>query len=118
MRERDPDTWQLPRLIGLRRAQELILTNRWVGAEEAERIGLVTRVVDAASLSEEGARQAVSLARGPNSAWGASRALLLQSSYTGYEDQMAAEAWEIALAGTKPEGREGIAAFLEKRPPL
>ena len=39
-------TWQLPRLVGLRRAQEMILTNRRVSAEEAERIGLVTRAVD------------------------------------------------------------------------
>ena len=43
-------SWFLPRLIGLRRAAEMVITNRGVGAEEAEHIGLVTRAVDDATL--------------------------------------------------------------------
>lgn len=48
-------SWQLPRLIGLRRSQEILITNRRVTAEEAEGMGLITRVVDDEALAAEGA---------------------------------------------------------------
>ncbi|MCZ4303101.1 enoyl-CoA hydratase/isomerase family protein, partial [Microbacterium oxydans] len=49
-------SWLLPRLIGLRRAQAMILTNARIGADEAERIGLVTRTVADADLADEALR--------------------------------------------------------------
>jgi 2-(1,2-epoxy-1,2-dihydrophenyl)acetyl-CoA isomerase len=47
-------SWLLPRLVGLRKAQEMILTNRRVNASEAESMGLITRVVAEGALDAEG----------------------------------------------------------------
>jgi 2-(1,2-epoxy-1,2-dihydrophenyl)acetyl-CoA isomerase len=110
-------TWQLPRLVGLRKAQEIILTNRRIKAAEAETIGLVTRVVDDAALLDECAAVALSLARAPVAALGAARALLQESFAAGFEQQLAREAAAIAAAGAGAESREGIAAFLARRQP-
>ena len=110
-------TWLLPRLIGLRKAQEMILTNRRVTAETAEAIGLITHMVDDAVLADEGGRTAASLSQAAISALGAARALLLESFASGLETQMEKEARALAAAGAGAESREGIAAFLDKRKP-
>ncbi|MDQ4117624.1 MAG: enoyl-CoA hydratase-related protein, partial [Actinomycetota bacterium] len=65
-------TWFLPRMIGLRRTQELFLTGRRVGAQEAREWGLVTSVVDTAEDADgEAERIAARLAAGPTRAYGA-----------------------------------------------
>jgi len=110
-------TWILPRLIGTRKAQEMLLTNRRVDAVEAERIGLVTRVVDNEALAAEGAQIAATLARAPTQALGATRSLLLQSFESSYETHLEREARAIVAAGRSAESAEGIAAFAAKRPP-
>jgi len=110
-------SWNLPRLVGLRKAQEMILTNRRVPADEAERIGLVTRAVEAAALEDEGAATALSLSRSATVALGAARALLLTGFAAGLETQLEEEARAISAAGGRAEFREGIAAFLGKRKP-
>lgn len=110
-------TWWLPRIVGLRKAQDMIVTNRRVAADEAERIGLVTRAVDNAALSAEAAATASRLAASATSAIGDARALLLGSFTNGLEMQMQQEAIAIAAASARAESREGIAAFLEKRKP-
>jgi 2-(1,2-epoxy-1,2-dihydrophenyl)acetyl-CoA isomerase len=110
-------TWLLPRLIGLRKAQELCLTNRKVRAEEAASLGLVTRVTAEGKLAEETAALAAQLARGATSALGATRQLLLESFPATLEDQLARESRTISTQARGPEGREGVAAFLEKRAP-
>src|SRR3546814_1503597 len=73
-------SWLLPRLVGLRKAQEIILTNRRVKADEAEVIGLVTRLVDDDQLRTEGKATAATLARSAVEAVGAARALLQERS--------------------------------------
>lgn len=108
-------TWLLPRVVGMRRAQEMIVTNRRIGPEEAERIGLVTRIAD--DLQADGQAAAEALATAPPAAIGASRGLLLDSFSSPFELQLEREARAIAAAGAGPEGREGIAAFLAKRTP-
>lgn len=108
-------TWWLPRAVGMRRAQEMIATNRRVGVEEAAAIGIITRVSD--DLEAEGQDVAESLATSATKAIGAARLLLHESFATSYETQMEREARAIAAAGVGDEGQEGVAAFLAKRKP-
>lgn len=110
-------SWVLPRLVGLRKAQEIILTNRRVESNEAEVIGLVTRLVDEEQLIAEGRRVAATLAGSAVAAVGAARALLQDSFSADYETQLEREARAISAAGSHAECREGLAAFLAKRPP-
>lgn len=110
-------SWLLPRLVGLRRAQEIILTNRRIPAEEAERIGLVPRVVDDAELAAEGRIQAQRLRQAATGAIGAARTLLIESFGAGLEHQLERAARSIAAAARGAEFREGVSAFLERRKP-
>lgn len=107
----------LPRVVGLRRAQELILTNRRLGAEEALEWGIVTRVVDDAELSGTTMALAEEMATGPTHAYGTVKRLLLSSWTNTLESQMDLEGTEIAAAAVTADGSEGIAAFLGKRAP-
>lgn len=111
-------TFLLPRLIGLRRAQELTLTNRRLSAAEALDWGLITRVVAEADLATEAEALACSLARGPTRAFGRAKRLLLESLETPFETQMEREGAGIAASAMEPDAREGMAAFAEKRSPL
>ena len=110
-------SWLLPRLVGLRKAQEIILTNRRVKADEAEVIGLVTRLVDDDQLRTEGKATAATLTRSAVEAIGAARALLQESFSSGYETQLEREARAISAAGAAAECREGLAAYFAKRTP-
>lgn len=110
-------SWLLPRLVGLRRAQEMVLTNRRIGAEEASAIGLVTRTVPDEALMETVQSVAATLAAGATHALGQCRRLLLASATADLRTQLDAEGASIAAASGGPEGREGIAAFIHKRPP-
>ncbi|EQB30826.1 enoyl-CoA hydratase/isomerase family protein [Sphingobium ummariense] len=110
-------SWWLPRLIGMRRAQEMILTNRRIGAEEAAAIGLVTRVVPDDALRTEASTVASALAKGPIRALARCRALLVESATADLSTQLDREAASIAESAGAAEGREGVTAFLAKRPP-
>lgn len=110
-------TWLLPRLVGRRRAQELLLTKRRVAAEEAVSLGLISRMVPDSELESEAQLVAKALADGPTSAFAATRRLLLSSGELSPEDQMHAEAISVCTQASGLEGREGIAAFVEKRSP-
>lgn len=109
-------SWTLPRLVGLRRAQQIILANPRIGAEEAAALGLVTRVVDDEALVEEGRRLARRLADGPAAALGATRTLLWESSETSFETHLDRELRTLAAAGASADAREGLDAFLARRP--
>lgn len=110
-------TWLLPRLIGLRRAQEMAMLNKRYSAEEAAEVGLVTRVVDDEALTSETEAVAEKLASSATQALGRARSLLLSSFTSTLEAQLNAEARSIIEAGQSSEAREGIRAFLEKRKP-
>ncbi len=110
-------TWLLPRLVGMRQAQDIILTNRRVEAAEAAAIGIVTRVVEDAALEREGSELAARLALGAVASMGTARKLLHESFASGFASQMDRELSAIAQAGESPEGREGVKAFLERRSP-
>lgn len=109
-------TWLLPRLVGLRRAQELVLTNRRVSAPEAAEIGLITRVAQQDVLAEARV-DAQRLANGAVGALGVARGLLARAFNTVLEEQLMHEANGIAAALRGAEGQEGVRAFLEKRQP-
>lgn len=110
-------TWLLPRLIGLRPAQDLCLTNRRVSAQEAEQIGLITRAVAPDVLREEADELARSLADAPVDALGLTKRLLLQSCINDFSAQLEAESKVICAQSASQEALEGIAAFIEKRSP-
>jgi 2-(1,2-epoxy-1,2-dihydrophenyl)acetyl-CoA isomerase len=110
-------THYLPRLIGLRRTQELMFTNRRLSAGEALEWGLVNRVVPDEALLDEAGALAAQLAQGPTRAYGSVKTLL-EASFSGtLETQMELEARAIAAMAGTPDGKEGIQAFLEKRRP-
>ncbi len=111
-------TWYLPRLIGARRASELAFTNRVLDAGEALEWGLVTRVVAAGDLQREADRLVAELAAGPRGAFGATKRLLRESWSASLADQLSREATAMVLAGERADAQEGVAAFVEKRPPV
>lgn len=110
-------SWLLPKLVGLRRAQEIILTNRRIPADEAAGIGLVTRVVEDADLSSEGMSVADALACGPVEALAGARALLAAGYSNELGAHLRAEAERIARAGAGSEAAEGVQAFAQRRKP-
>lgn len=110
-------TWLLPRVIGTARTLELCYTGRRVGAEEAERWGLLNRVVAPEELETVVGELAGSLARGPRSALAAMKRSMLYGEGASFEDTVT---FEFLLQGTligAPDFREGVSAFLEKRTP-
>jgi 2-(1,2-epoxy-1,2-dihydrophenyl)acetyl-CoA isomerase len=109
-------TWYLPRIIGLRRAVELTLTNRALSADEAQEWGLVTRVVPDATLMSEAEVLATQLATGPTKSFGVAKRLLNGSLDASLTDQLANEERELLAAGGREDAREGVTAFAEKRP--
>ncbi|API58726.1 hypothetical protein BSL82_04865 [Tardibacter chloracetimidivorans] len=110
-------TWLLPRLVGIRTAQDMLLTNRRMSSHEAEGAGLITRVVPDERLMDEALAVAISLAEGPVRALGSIRRLVADATSSTLEEQLAAESRSICEAAARPESREGIAAFVERRNP-
>jgi 2-(1,2-epoxy-1,2-dihydrophenyl)acetyl-CoA isomerase len=107
----------LPRLIGITKTKELMLTNRTLSAQEAATWGLVTEVVpdDAlAGRTDELAAQMASTASGSN---GGIKALMLATFKSGLEEQMELEGRLIAERAESADGREGVDAFMAKRKP-
>jgi 2-(1,2-epoxy-1,2-dihydrophenyl)acetyl-CoA isomerase len=111
------NTWFLPRLVGLRRAQELFLLNRRLTAAEALEWGLVTRVVPADEVESAARDLAAGLAAGPTQALGGMRRLLRRSYDTGLREQLAAEQGSIVTAAATADAHEGITAFTGHRRP-
>ncbi|MFQ5457360.1 MAG: enoyl-CoA hydratase/isomerase family protein [Myxococcota bacterium] len=110
-------TYFLPRLVGARRAMELMMTNRVLKAPEALAWGLVNRVVEDGKLAGEAEALARTLADGPTNAFGSVKRLLLEGAADTLETQMENEARRIADIARTKDAREGISAFLKKRAP-
>jgi len=107
----------LPRLIGLRRALDLYLTNRVLSAKEALEWGLVTRVVPDAEFRSAVDTLARELAQGPTKAFGGAKRLFHQSTWESLETQMELESQAIAKSGHTADFREGVTAFANKKTP-
>lgn len=109
-------TYFLSRLTGLRRAKELTLTNRTLSATEALEWGLVNRVAPDGEVIEAARALAVELASGATLAFGAAKRLLDGGLNATLETAMEDEAQAIAAMARTEDGREGMRAFIEKRP--
>lgn len=108
-------SWLLPRVVGLKRALELTLTNRRLTATEAVEWGIVTSTCpdeDVATTAQALARQ---LATGPAGAYGLSRALLRSADLRPLDEHLELEARTISSAGTTPEATALIDAFVGNR---
>lgn len=110
-------SFYLPRIIGLRKTQELLLTNRVLSAQEALDWGLINRVVANDDLSEVTWQLAQQIAQGPTQAFGKIKHLLRDSFHNGLELQMEEESQGIVAMGNTPDGQHGIKAFAEKSKP-
>jgi len=110
-------TWSLPRLVGLRRALEIMLVGERFDAQQALSWGLVNRVVPAGQLDATVRALAQELAAGPVLALRNTRRLLRQSLDQSLHDQLAAEARSFGACAGTDDFVEGIGAFLAKRPP-
>ena len=110
-------TWFLPRLVGAARAAELALLNDPVGAEDALRIGLVSRVVAADQLGAESSAIAARLAAGAPTAIALTKRALDVAWDHDLDAALEYEAHLQELAGRTKDHVEGMAAFMDKRPP-
>jgi 2-(1,2-epoxy-1,2-dihydrophenyl)acetyl-CoA isomerase len=107
-------TYLLPRMIGLSRAREMMMTNRRLKAQEALDWGLVTKVVPDGDLMT----LAKLFANGPTRSFGTVKKLLNESFTTTLETQMEQEARGICEMTKTKDGLEGVAAFVGKRRPI
>jgi enoyl-CoA hydratase/carnithine racemase len=110
-------TQRLPRLIGRGRALELMTTGRTVSPAEAERIGMVDRLVPAAEFDQAVAELAAGLAAGAPLAVAAITRVVNDGLERSLEDALERELQELAALFASEDAREGMTAFTEKRPP-
>ncbi len=110
-------TWLLPRLVGEARARALALLGEKVTAEQAEAWGMIWKVVDDARLMEEARALADRLAAGPTRGFALIKRALLESWTNDLDAQLDLERDLQREAGRTEDYREGVRAFVEKRPP-
>lgn len=108
-------TFTLPRLVGMARATALMMLGDKVSASDAQAMGMIWRVVPAASLMEEAEKLARHLATQPTRALGMIKRALNASLTNGVAEQLEVEARLQAEAGGTRDFGEGVTAFLEKR---
>jgi len=110
-------TFLLPRFVGVSKAFELAFTGEAVEAKEAERLGLVNKVVPPEELEEATKTWARKLAQAPTKALGYMKRALNRALANSLEAQLEYEAYLQELAGRTEDHKEGVEAFLAKRPP-
>src|SRR2546428_13780539 len=109
-------TYLLPRVVGLSKASELLMTGDFIDAAEAEHIGLYNRVVPREQLESATREFAEKLARGPALGIAKTKEMLNRELHMSFESALEAEAVAQALCMQTPDFKEAHAAFLAKRP--
>lgn len=108
----------LPRLVGYKKAMELVMLPDRFDAETARNLGLVNWVVPGDKLEDETLRLAHRLADGPTGAFGQAKRLMNQSFAMPMEKQMEEELLAFSHCARGPDLKEGVTAFVEKRKPV
>jgi len=103
--------------LGVLKAKEIVLSGRKVSVEEAENLGLVTRLVSDSTLEQEARHLTERLAAGPTYAYGVGKKMFKQMNTPSLEAFLDAEAWAQSTALMSHDHVEGVHAFLEKRKP-
>ena len=110
-------TWPLARLLGEAKAKELLFLSEVLDAREAERLGLVNRVVDEAEFRAEVSALARRIAQGPQTAYRYMKENVHCAATEGYQQLLDREAMTQRRCADTDDHREGVAAFMAKRPP-
>jgi 2-(1,2-epoxy-1,2-dihydrophenyl)acetyl-CoA isomerase len=110
-------TWTLPRLVGAGRARAILLQDRAIDAATGLDYGIFSQVVGDDEVAGKAERLAARLASGPTTALGGIKRLLQESGSRSLADHLDVEGASIARSAAGPEGREGVAAFNERRKP-
>ena len=108
-------SWSLPRIVGMKRAAELMLLGERFEARRALELGIVNRLVPAASLAAEARALARRLAAGPTAAYARTKALLQAAAGDSLDVQLKREAESFAACAATEDFVEGVRAFLGKR---
>lgn len=112
----DGGTWLLPRTIGVSRAAELFYTGNIIDANTAEQWGLVSRVVPHENLLEEAMLLATSIVAQPSHSLRITKQMMRQGQTISYDMALEIAASNQAISHLTDDHREGVDAFLEKRP--
>ena len=108
----------LPRIVGTARACEMIFTGKIIDADEADRIGLVNRVVPSDKVMEEARLLAEQIAGGPSVAMGMSKISIYQALDSDLNAALDYEAFAQSICSQTEDAKEGVLSFLEKRDPV
>ena len=110
--------YHLPRVVGMARAKELVLTNRTLSASEAVTYGICLEVVEEDQLIQRTRQLAEKLAEGATMATGLAKSMLNHSFESSLEDILNEEVLLQTLAFATEDHKEGVQAFIEKRKPV
>ena len=108
----------LPRIVGLRRAAEIVLTNPILTAQQAKDLGIINRIVPEVDLQEAASAWAHELAAGAPKAMAAAKRLLWSGVGTGVDACLSEEARTVSELSGTADAREGLAAVIERRKPV
>jgi 2-(1,2-epoxy-1,2-dihydrophenyl)acetyl-CoA isomerase len=108
-------SFHLPRAVGIKKAMEIALLGDRLDAQTAKDIGMINFVVPTAELEVETNALAQRLAAGPTHVYGNTKALFYRSLESEFEAQLQAEAEYFSDCASRPDFREGVSAFIEKR---
>lgn len=108
-------SFHLPRAVGIKKAMEIALLGDRFDAQIAKDIGMINFVVPNDQLNAETDALANRLANGPTHVYGNTKALFYRSLESEFESQLQAEAEYFADCASRPDFKEGVTAFIEKR---